>query len=110
MTSLLTILPYVICGVILWFIVLQCAPIGSTISLWEVLTVVFLLGVAQTVWKHTMPATPHSWLLDAGIHFVVLALLLVGLVRIKIAGAIKAAAIYAALFVGISVVIDTVGD
>ena len=108
MPLLLTVLPYVICGGILWLIVLQCAPIGSTISLAEIISVLFLLGIAQVVWVSNF--SPTSWVVDLGVHFVVLAILLVGITRLAISKAIKAAAIYGALFVTISTVIAMVAN
>jgi hypothetical protein len=106
MPLLLTALPYVICGSILWLIVLQCAPIGSTISLVEIISVLFLLGITQVVWVNNF--SPTSWMVDLAMHFVVLAILLVGITRLAFLKAIKASAIYCALFVVISTVITMV--
>ena len=108
MPLLLIVVPYVISGAILWFIVHQCAPIGSTISLWEVIGVIFLLGVAQSVWQGVLAPASSPWLLDTLIHFAVLALLLFGMIRLTFLNALKAAAMYVTLFLGISVVIHTV--
>jgi len=106
MPLLLTVLPYIICGGILWFVVLQCAPIGSTITLWEVIAVVFLLGIAQRVWQSS--AGSSAWLIDTAIHFAVLVLLLAGIVRLTVLNALKAATIYFAIFLSFSAIIRIV--
>ena len=108
MPLLLTVLPYVICGGILWFIVLQCAPIGSSISLWEIISVVFVLGIAQAAWLNIYGS--KSWIVELAVYFTALALLLVGVTRLSFVSAFKAAAIYCAVFLGVTTVITMVAE
>ena len=106
MPLLLAILPYVICGGILWLIILQFSPINSTTSLWQVIGVVFLLGVAQRVWRSVFEQP--SWLLDTSVHFAVLVLLLVALLRLSLRNALVAATVYFVAFLIVSTVIRIV--